>query len=326
MDNNTSKTCAVSVIVPIYNAESSLALCLESLVGQTFTDFEVLMIDDGSPDNCGKIIDECASKYPHFKAFHKKNGGVSSARQFGIDHAQGEYTIHVDPDDWVEPTMLEELYKKAKDTDADMVICDFFENSYKGQKINKQKPSSLDHLVVLKELFSTIHGSTCNKLIRLSCYQKHDIHFPNELSFCEDQYVVAALLKSNLKVSYLNKAFYHYVRVLNQNSLSKRYTNATLEEDWKARNLFYELLKGTGFDDDVYNKKTIDVIAKAFWWGKEFYSSRAFKKEFYCYRHNVLNTYNHKMERWLLYLSCVGWYQPVIRVIGMGLKVKHLLK
>ena len=114
----------ISIIVPIYKAESTLLRCLDSLKTQTFADFEVLMVDDGSPDRCGEMIDEYAAKDVRFKAYHKSNGGVSSARQFGIDHAVGEYTIHADPDDWVEPTMLEALYGKAKEEDADMVICE----------------------------------------------------------------------------------------------------------------------------------------------------------------------------------------------------------
>ena len=122
----------ISIIVPIYKAESTLVRCLDSLKAQTLPDFEVIMVDDGSPDRCGAMIDEFAARDGRFKAFHKPNGGVSSARQFGIDHATGEYTIHADPDDWVEPTMLESLYNKANETNADMLICDFFENTYKG--------------------------------------------------------------------------------------------------------------------------------------------------------------------------------------------------
>ena len=89
----------ISIIVPIYKAESTLIRCLDSLKAQTLPDFEVIMVDDGSPDRCGAMIDEYAARDGRFKAFHTPNGGVSSARQFGIDHATGEYTIHADPDD-----------------------------------------------------------------------------------------------------------------------------------------------------------------------------------------------------------------------------------
>ena len=164
----------VSVVVPIYKAKDTLYRCLESLKMQTFMDFEVLMVDDGSPDQCGKMIDEYAAKDYRFKAFHKENGGVSSARHFGIDHACGEYTIHADPDDWVEPTMLEELYKKAKEDDADMVICDFYVNTYEGQYYLSQKPSSLHHGIVLKELFEHFCGCYFNEIHYYTLFDKNE--------------------------------------------------------------------------------------------------------------------------------------------------------
>ena len=97
----------VSIIVPVYKAEAYLHRCVESLLAQTFTDFEILLIDDGSPDRSGEICDEYAAKDPRVRVFHKENGGVSSARQCGMDHAEGEYTIHADLYDCVEPNMLE---------------------------------------------------------------------------------------------------------------------------------------------------------------------------------------------------------------------------
>ena len=121
---------SISIIVPVYKAEPYLHRCVDSLLAQTFTDFEVLLIDDGSPDRSGEICDDYARKDARVRVFHQENGGVSVARQRGLDEALGEYTIHADPDDWVEPDMLEALYRKAKEDDADMVICDFV-NEYK---------------------------------------------------------------------------------------------------------------------------------------------------------------------------------------------------
>ena len=102
-------TPAVSVIVPVYNAEPYIRRCLDSISAQTFKDFEVILIDDGSPDHCGAICDEYARQDSRFRVIHKENEGVAVARQCGIDNAQGTYSIHCDPDDWVEPNWLEEL-------------------------------------------------------------------------------------------------------------------------------------------------------------------------------------------------------------------------
>ena len=100
------RTPSISVIVPVYRAEDYLERCVESLLSQTFPDFEILLVDDGSPDHSGAICDDYARKDDRIKVFHKLNGGVSSARQYGIDHAIGEYVIHADPDDWVECATL----------------------------------------------------------------------------------------------------------------------------------------------------------------------------------------------------------------------------
>ena len=105
----------VSIIVPVYKAEKYLNRCVDSILAQTFTDFELLLIDDGSPDRSGEICDEYAKKDSRIRVIHKENGGVSSARQRGLDESIGEYTIHADPDDWVEE-------KNGKDASAQKFI------------------------------------------------------------------------------------------------------------------------------------------------------------------------------------------------------------
>lgn len=228
MNETTPK---ISVIVPVYKAEAYLHRCVDSILAQTFQDFEVLLIDDGSPDRSGEMCDEYARKDRRVRVFHKENGGVSSARQCGMDNAQGEYTIHADPDDWVEPDMLEELYRKAKEEDVDMVICDYYTEEKRKTKYIVQKPSALNHETVLCELFQQLHGSCWNKLVRRVCYQEYDIKFPVELSIREDLYVNVCLTARNIKVAYLHKAFYHYDLGINSNSLIHRPLEVLLNQD-----------------------------------------------------------------------------------------------
>ena len=102
----------ISIIVPVYNAEKYLHRCIDSILTQTFGDFELLLIDDGSTDKSGRICDDYVSKDHRIRIFHKQNGGVASARELGIIQAVGKYSIHVDADDWIESNMLEEMYKK----------------------------------------------------------------------------------------------------------------------------------------------------------------------------------------------------------------------
>lgn len=236
MENNNPK---VSVIVPVYKAEVYLHRCVDSLLSQTFQDYEILLVDDGSPDRSGEICDEYAKKDSRVRVFHKENGGVSSARQCGIDNARGEYTIHADPDDWVEPEMLEELYKKAKEDDADMVICDFYEERKDSTKYIKQEPSSLNHEVVLRELFQQLHGSCWNKLVRRVCYKEYGVSFPKELNYCEDLFVNTSLLSHNINIVYLSKAYYHYDLYSNSESLVKRPLKIILMQE----QILYAILK-----------------------------------------------------------------------------------
>lgn len=232
----------VSVILPVYNAATTITRMLDSLRDQTLVDFEVLMIDDGSTDNSGAILDEYAQKDNRFRVVHKKNEGVSVARQTGVELAQGEYVIHADSDDWVDQTMLEELYAKAENDDADVVICDFFSNTDTDQTLCKQQPSELKADVILRELFQQLHGSCWNKLVRQACYNKYNVRFPKGINHCEDLLFWAQLLQhTDVKVSYLPKAFYHYY--VNSNSITRHYTRSTYEMRLKYLAKLYEILK-----------------------------------------------------------------------------------
>ena len=123
-------TPVISVIVPIYKVEKYLDRCVESIVNQTFSVIEIILVDDGSPDNCGKMCDEWAKKDSRIKAFHKENGGLSDARNFGIEHSTAEFLIFIDSDDFIEPQMLEVLYGLITEHGADVAVCGLY-NCYK---------------------------------------------------------------------------------------------------------------------------------------------------------------------------------------------------
>lgn len=210
----------VSVIVPVYRAEKYINQCVDSLLGQTYHNIEVILVDDGSPDRSGAICDEYAAHDSRVKVIHQPNGGVSVARQTGMDNATGEYFIHADPDDWVEPTMIEELVAKAIEEDADMVICDYIsENNYR-QEYNSMnlplRPTADDLLRRL--LLQQLHGSCWNKLVRRAC--SNNVTFTQDMTVFEDELFNLKILLSGgvRRVSYLAKAFYHY-RMNNESSL-----------------------------------------------------------------------------------------------------------
>lgn len=209
----------ISVIVPIYNTENYLPKCLDSILAQTYTNWEAILVDDGSPDNCGMICDEYAAKDKRFKVIHQSNGGVSVARQTGLDNAIGDYIIHCDPDDWIEPTMLEDMLNCAVSHDVDMVICDtitHMDNSITTSHHNMKNPIRAkklqDEIINLR-----IHGALWNKLIRKECVE--NIAFtPSNISYCEDELFLVRLLNKEMSIYYLPKGLYHYVH--HKNSLS----------------------------------------------------------------------------------------------------------
>lgn len=116
----------LSIIVACYNIEKYIKECVDSILAQTFTDFELILVDDGSTDNCGKICDEYQKNDSRIKVIHKANGGLVSARKAGLMQAQGKYACYVDGDDFILPQMYEKLCGHAKETGAEVVICDFF--------------------------------------------------------------------------------------------------------------------------------------------------------------------------------------------------------
>lgn len=246
----------ISIIVPIYKAEEYLRRCVDSILAQTFTDFEILLVDDGSPDKSGEMCEEYARKDLRVRVYHKENGGVSSARQFGLEHARGEYTIHADPDDWVDANMLEELYLKANEDNADIVICDYYLCKRGKAKYVSQVPASTEHDSLLRQyLRQELHSSLWNKLIRRSLFSLYSILFPNDIIRWEDLYVVGNILLNPVKVSYLNKAFYHYDVSINENSIVRKATEAGLYSQILLVNHFSGVLPQGAYENELFQIK-----------------------------------------------------------------------
>lgn len=309
------KRPAISVIVPVYKAEKYLHRCVDTLLAQTFQDFEVLLIDDGSPDKSGEICDDYAKKDFRVRVFHKENGGVSSARQCGIDNAQGEYTIHTDPDDWVEPEMLETLYKKAKEDDADMVICDYYEYVDGCNQYINQCPSSLNHIMVLKDLFRFLHGSLCNKLIRKELFDRYDVKFPLGVNYSEDLYICIVLLQNPINVVYLSNAFYHYDRMINNNSI-------TLHDrkDWYNKmKSFYPLLRKVLSENDFENEFVLYRSQMAYAAIIDYSISISLYMDNFGDLKNKI--YKYSWENICVLISLYGFY-PVAKLL---IEVRHIL-
>jgi glycosyltransferase involved in cell wall biosynthesis len=217
----------ISVIVPIYKIEMYLHQCIDSILAQSYSNLEIILVDDGSPDNCGKICDDYAEKDNRIKVIHKENGGVSSARNAGLDIATGDYISFVDGDDYVNNNMMEILLDNIISNDTDLVICNY-NNVRAGNKIIPNKPYEnmlFENIKKKKKLFiyycyeaAVIYGPW-NKLYRRELCGRFDI----EVFYGEDRLFVYDYLSRCKKISVINDALYNYQRI-NINSATIRYT------------------------------------------------------------------------------------------------------
>ena len=201
----------ISVIVTLWNAEKTLRRCLDSLLAQQFSDFEVLAVNDGSTDSSSEILEEYARKDERIRVFSQENRGVSVSRQLGMDQATGRYVVHVDSDDWIEPDMFERMHGKAVAEDLDMVICGCWNEGRNYHNYHSHNPG--DDLrpaaVIEGVLLNRTAGYCCNKLIRKSTCE--GIRFsPTDIQYREDEWFILRLLCRDIKIGYIDEGFYHY--------------------------------------------------------------------------------------------------------------------
>ena len=236
----------ISVIIPVYNVEPFIRRCVDSILAQTFTNIECLLIDDGSKDKSGEICDEYAANDSRIRVFHKENGGPSSARNYGLDQASGEYVIFQDADDFLlDSGAFLRLITYAVQNQLDILRFDYSVVDKYGIRI-RQKP--LDNKV---HLFGAVFGPAtlvkeafCGEWFTVLCLIKRSIirsvRFNQRLTFLEDMDFYARLLASyNLKCGYMPEYFYAYRQV--DNSLSRAGSDSNFECSFSLCDVFAEL-------------------------------------------------------------------------------------
>ena len=226
--------CRISIIVPVYNVETYLRECLDSLIHQTYKNIEIILINDGSTDNSGKICDEYGRNDTRIKVFHIKNSGPSVARNYGLTKVTGEYIMFVDADDWIESREVEICYNTIRNEDCDVILfnlCKFNDTCRKecrtfGEGIKRFSGRGIkyleDVLVIPEKKLATTNvsliGSVCKfykKCITEGCY------FPENVDYGEDTCFMAQILEKAHKVTYIDNVFYYY-RTLSD-SLAHKY-------------------------------------------------------------------------------------------------------
>ena len=212
MSNDCGK---VSIIVPVYNVEKYFEQCINSLLEQTYRNIEILIVDDGSEDTCGEIADEYILKDERIKVFHKENGGVSSARNYGLENATGEFYGFVDSDDFVTSDYIEKMVTCAVEKDADMVISNFFSCF-----VNKNIPNSKLEKYPTGQIFTTdefleelyyhpgAFSFAWNKLYRKELFE--GLKFADML--CEDSQIMLTLAERSKIIAFVGEPLYYYRR------------------------------------------------------------------------------------------------------------------
>ena len=233
----------ISVIVPVYNVEKYIDKCLKSLTQQTLQDIEIIIVNDGSLDKSVEIIEKYVKENPtKIKYYEKKNGGLSSARNYGLEYATGKYIAFLDSDDYVDCNMYEEMYNLAKKENADMVECDFIWEWEYGKKIFDKRREYKSK----EEMMKKPRVVAWNKIYKRKIINKYKIRFPEGLIY-EDMEFFYKLLPHLNKISYINKYFVHYTQ--REDSITNKQTQK-VEDIFKILDNIFDYY----IDQKLYNK------------------------------------------------------------------------
>lgn len=248
----------ISIIVPVYNVEPYIERCIRSIMNQTFTEgVECILINDCTPDNSIRIVQQLINEYKGNIQFrilsNEHNQGIASVRNIGLQAAKGTYIQYIDSDDYVEPDMLETLYKKACGSSSDILVYDYYCENKNQTIIKKQQAVASPNECVSLLLKNEIPGYLWNKLLKKDFLLEKHIHFFEGVNMWEDLIVLLLCYLSEPKINYLPYAGYHYIQY-NPNSIVSDITIAQVNNKIKACQIVEKILKDKG----VYEKYKLD--------------------------------------------------------------------
>lgn len=252
----------ISIIIPAYNIENYIAKCLDSLLNQTYKSLEIIVVDDGSSDNTGKIIDDYASKYDNIKVIHKKNAGVSAARNSGIDVAKGDYIGFVDGDDTVDEEMFEVLIDNAIKYDTDISHCgykmvfpsriDYYHNT--GVLVEQDNKLGLKDLLI----GNRVEPGLWNKIYKKELFK--DIKIDESIKINEDLLINYYLFKNAKKSIFYDKCFYDYTIRKGSAATSKVNINKIIDPIKVRKEILEDLEKDSDLYDIAYEKYIMSLV------------------------------------------------------------------
>ena len=240
----------LSIIVPVYNVENHLPKCIDSILAQTFTDFELILVEDGSPDGCPALCDAAAAKDARVRVIHQKNGGLSAARNAGLDVARGAWIGFVDSDDYIAPEMYEALYQAVQSTGADLALCDYAEVDEMGAPCQSMhirlEKKDFTGRELLKNATDTMIQPAWNKLYRRAVFTQ--LRYP-EGKLNEDLFLIPEVCLQIQKAVVVPKALYYYVQrggsIMNESKTLRHFDAAEAAQrywDCLVENAAYDAL------------------------------------------------------------------------------------
>lgn len=254
----------VSIIVPVYNAEKTIQRCVESILGQDFQDFELLLIDDGSQDASGALCDAFAQRDARVRVLHKENGGVSAARNLGLSQAQGVYLQFLDSDDWITADATTMLVRTAREYQCDLVISDFYR--VVGDRVSHKGDIQEDTVLSREEYAAHMmerpadfyYGVLWNKLYRREIVERHHLRMNPEISWCEDFMFNLEYIRYAERFYALQVPIYYYVKT--KGSLASQYLSIPKTIRMKLMVFeYYNRFFKTVLDEEEYERSRLKV-------------------------------------------------------------------
>ena len=254
----------VSIIVPVYNAEHTIRRCIESILNQEYTDFELLLVNDGSTDGSGAICDEYAAKDARIQVIHKENTGVSDSRNLALDRAKGIYLQFLDSDDWITPDATSSLVRTAESGPCDMVISDFYR--VVGERVSQKGDIDEDGLMTREDFAAHMmenpadfyYGVLWNKLYRRSIVEAHHLRMDPEISWCEDFMFNLEYIRYAETFRAIQIPIYYYVKT--KGSLASQSLSISKTVKMKLTVFeYYQRFFKTVLDEDEYEKSRLKV-------------------------------------------------------------------
>lgn len=317
----------ISVVVPVYNAERYLEECVKSILQQTYTDFELFLVDDGSTDNSSFLCDCFSQEDARVHVLHKPNGGVSSARNQGISIAEGEYLSFVDADDWLEPNYLAELANKI--VDADLAVCSVED---------RESWKLTEETVSMKELraYPSRYAKhpyinySVNKLYRKAIIDTYQLTFPETMRRGEDAVFVASYLEHCRNASVSSKVLYHYRN--NERSAMHCFDPQIYSDEAFLMSVQYDLFHSTKISQEEENAfrlweygKILAVLRDISFYAPCLEAARCCIKNF-CESAQIKSAFLlppqsiGKRYKVYIFLICHGWYTLLIKMLLMECK------